>query len=144
MQRETSPRPSATTSGSSSGTAPDWFAPHGEGYCPVCKFIIPRQPGGALEPHERGKAVVTYPGMVKWCPGGGRAPKQARAPFFSRLARFSLRGHQAECPSCRRTVPVARLQEANDRYCYRRHQGGYGACVSSFERVPDGVQITRR
>lgn len=111
----------------------------------MCRFIVPRTPGGALEPHQRGKAIRTYHEVEKWCPGGGKAPKQARAPFFSRLARFSLRGHQAECSGCRKTVPVARFADLGDRYCYRRHMGGgYGVCASSFERVPDGVRITRR
>lgn len=131
-----------------SSTAPDWFAPYGEGYCPVCRFIVPRQPGGALEPHQRGKAIATYPGAEKWCPGGEKAPKQARAPFFSRLARFTLRGEQAECPSCRKTVPVYREPEMRDRRLYRRHASNTGAfrtqCASSFEPVPDGVRVTRR
>ena len=139
MQHETSPGPSSTP-------PPDWFAPYGEGYCPACRFIVPRQPGGALEPHRRGTVVATAPGAGKWCPGGGKAPKQARAPFFSRLSRFTLRGEQAECPSCRQTVPVYQASQQRYRYCYRRHAAGTFRiqCASSFEWVPDGVRITRR
>ena len=111
----------------------------------MCRFIIPRQPGGTLEPHQRGASIRSYYGTDKWCAGGGKAPKQARAPFFSRLARFTLRGEQAECSACGKTVPVYRTPELDDQRSYRRHMGGgYGACASSFERVPDGVRITRR
>lgn len=109
---------------------------------------MPRQPGGALEPHQRGKAVATYPGAEKWCAGGGKAPRRGRTPFFSRLARFTLGGEQAECPSCRQTVRVYRAAEQGDPHPvrYRRHDGhdGYATCGSSFEGVPDGVRVTSR
>lgn len=72
------------------------LGPHGEGYCPVCRFVVGLDPRGRLERHTRTMGAYLTAGP---CKGGDRAPAK-RTPFASRKSAFRVTSNKPKCPQC--------------------------------------------
>lgn len=101
-----------------------------EGYCTVCRFILPLNAAGELVRHTR-KEEGLY-GARKPC--RGRTPGKT-APLESRASAFSTRAPRVRCPECRSSLKANPDLENRRRVFVPWHEVGDGQCPGSFLRV---------
>ena len=72
-------------------------SPHGDGYCPVCRFIVGLDPDLLLENHTREDS--NYASGRALCKGSGRRPPK-KIPYSSTKSRFKVKAAKVPCPVC--------------------------------------------
>lgn len=83
--------------------APGWFSEHGEGFCEVCRFVVPLDRAGKISAHKRGQYDLYVPEPAP-CAGTGTRP--GPVPVEDPSSVFLLDGRMAVCPGCCRKVRV--------------------------------------
>lgn len=103
-------------------------SPHGDGYCPVCRFIVGLDPDLLLENHTREDS--NHVSGRALCKGSGRRPPK-RIPYSSTKSRFKVKAARVPCPVCGRQAPV--LTTHNGTYVGRH--GMLGICEGYGKRI---------
>lgn len=119
---------------------PTILSDHGDGYCRVCHFIVGLDANGLLLPHVRGAhgLAARYGEINPACKGGDRPPPKL-TPFTSRLAAFSTKPRQDQCPACHQTVII----DASTRWTmHTQYPGNYEWCKMS-QKVYVKPQVNR-
>lgn len=80
------------------------LGPYGEGYCPVCRFVVGLTPRGLLEGHYRG-TMNEYQTSSARCKGSDRRPAK-KIPYASRKSAFRVRVAMDTCTECGLRVEV--------------------------------------